>query len=498
MATVRFQVGPQPVWEEDGIRVGLDSPVTSPVAPIPADCLPHVHEQSSVGSCAILADANRHCSEVDRPEFAKRSVSQVRVWVAAEDCIVVACKDTDAFPQCVAHQVCLLVIEPEDGDAEERWGVPGTRGTGAELLAHPGLLGLRINHLAVDAPLLPLGAAGQAARPVFVPLVALHAALLAALRLEAIFCIALGALFLHPGCDFHRVGRRCAGCATSKRRAVPGVTVLVVCVRAWVATDQALGGVAILPETLHSGLCAAPGFRTILAILGTFLRHPWGRFWGIPRPAGRTHAQLLALPGAAGRVHRVRAWGATGFAAGPFCVFLETSVARILAAPRLCAVLPWAGACLCHPRRHHWGRRWAVVTGLPRPQSLALPGLVVHVRGIGARPAGGSADRPLGVLCEALSAGLRAALRVQATLTRMRAAALVLLFLLCHAVQLCHWVPHCISWAAKHEHEDCDCQQADHKEAGGAEAASPASDCDFASTQQQRLSLLGTCNILDV
>mmetsp|Transcript_2369 Transcript_2369/g.7555 ORF Transcript_2369/g.7555 Transcript_2369/m.7555 type:complete len:577 (+) Transcript_2369:222-1952(+) len=454
VAGVDLQLLPQPGGDDHGVGVGLDGPVCGLVTPVPLHGFPDVHEERRVSRSAVLAAADGRRLEVDSLQRTERTVPQACPPVGAEGGVVVAGEDADALGELVAHEVRLLVVEPEDGEAEERGGAPSPWCASAQLFATPRLVGLLVHQLAVDLHLLPLSATRQTTSPLVVVPVTLHALLLAAPRVEAVLRPRLAAVLLHPLARASDRDRSFARRPAPERRAVPGVVVVVVHVDTGVATDQALGRVLVLLEALHAGADATPQFRTVLAVASARLGNPFGRRRGPRWYAGRPHAQLLAVPRIAIRIGRVWPWNAASLAARPGSVLPVASGAGLRATPRFIAVRTGLHTLLRDPRCcPHDIQRRLEVTWRPLSERLASPGRVVYIRWVRAGVAGRPAEGPHSVrLHVALCAGDLAAPRRVAVLVRRGALHLLCEDLLQVLVGLCggRWM----SEACKHEQPD--------------------------------------------
>mmetsp|Transcript_2374 Transcript_2374/g.5471 ORF Transcript_2374/g.5471 Transcript_2374/m.5471 type:complete len:225 (-) Transcript_2374:575-1249(-) len=219
--------------------------------------------------------------------------------------------------------------------------------------ARPGLVGPLVQRL-VGAESL-VGSARDHALAVFlVHAVALHAPLLAALRMDAVrpsvVVLLVGRLatlldplvLLHNWPDVPR-GRHPAWRAQPQRRAVPVLGRRVRDLRTWVAAAHAAGVLVIPLVALQAWASAAAGVHAVLVLLGAALGHPVRH--GVVAPVRRTRRaapKSLAFPEVVSliRVGWISAPNAKVLALSRVLVLREALLSRLLAATRNEAALP--------------------------------------------------------------------------------------------------------------------------------------------------------------
>mmetsp|Transcript_54757 Transcript_54757/g.154130 ORF Transcript_54757/g.154130 Transcript_54757/m.154130 type:complete len:247 (+) Transcript_54757:212-952(+) len=119
-ARVALQVLPEPVGQQDRVRVDLHGEVVVVVPAVVLDGLPRVHEALGVRGGAVLRDPPL-VDDADDPGADARA--QV-LRVVAQHGLLVAREDASVALPLYLHEVHLGVEAPGDGEAEERWVPP--------------------------------------------------------------------------------------------------------------------------------------------------------------------------------------------------------------------------------------------------------------------------------------------------------------------------------------------------------------------------------------
>eukprot|EP00411_Alexandrium_monilatum_P077205 CAMPEP_0175494790 /NCGR_PEP_ID=MMETSP0096-20121207/3462_1 /TAXON_ID=311494 /ORGANISM="Alexandrium monilatum, Strain CCMP3105" /LENGTH=637 /DNA_ID=CAMNT_0016796761 /DNA_START=74 /DNA_END=1984 /DNA_ORIENTATION=- len=405
---------PEAVREEGGIGVDLDRPVVVPEGARPEDGVPGLNKDLCVqpGTPAPLLGG-----EVP---YRRGDVAAAQIeGPIAEDRPLVAPEEAQMVGLLVLDQFGLLAGGPRERPTVERGARRDRGGAGPQGLARPWRL-LRV------VPVHAGGAVVHADGPARVLLVALHASTPAAPHLVAA-ASGVDALARNPLCK-RCPRRRYAGRPRSERRAVPGFGIDVTNVGTRLACVPAAGPPIVLLEAQRAGLLAADALQAVLAGPRAPVGHPGARLQGNTVEgrgrAGRGVSQRSARPWVWLDVRDVEAGRALRLAARPPLVLREARHPRVLATPRLTAILPDLGALLGDPVRRlqpapevHRDSAWAVL-----PDPLAGPRREGGVDRVRARVAEGPAHRPAVHLLVARHARLRAAARGVAVLPPAHAA----------------------------------------------------------------------------
>mmetsp|Transcript_112335 Transcript_112335/g.362812 ORF Transcript_112335/g.362812 Transcript_112335/m.362812 type:complete len:685 (-) Transcript_112335:292-2346(-) len=162
LASVWQQLLAQAWHDEHGIGIRLDGPIMLGIPAVVLDHVPRLHEDESVRCSAVL----RHAHGLARRDLQRTHTARDRQNGVTQRGELVATEDADLSFDLGFHEIELVTLRPEDGEAEERRSAPERRGAGilagrVRILVHPRLDVLEPRP--GRQPRVPRGVRGEAA-----------------------------------------------------------------------------------------------------------------------------------------------------------------------------------------------------------------------------------------------------------------------------------------------------------------------------------------------